>query len=152
MFDCLSVGQSVLKHRWSVLYLLLSLAEDPRKPSGRVRDGPRADSLLSVPLLFANLTKISSSGWKLRGAVRPGPPQGRSLHPVLLHPTPEPGPELRGARRRPLRERRNQRDFQFGGVRSERTHADAADTAGWVGAASFKKFFIKAFILQFCRV
>ncbi|TNM94353.1 hypothetical protein fugu_002529 [Takifugu bimaculatus] len=27
--------QSVLKHRWSVLYLLLSLAEDPRKPSGR---------------------------------------------------------------------------------------------------------------------
>ncbi|XP_056884193.1 gamma-tubulin complex component 3 isoform X1 [Takifugu flavidus] len=28
--------QSVLKHRWSVLYLLLSLAEDPRKPSGRV--------------------------------------------------------------------------------------------------------------------
>uniref|UniRef100_A0A8D3CFX5 Tubulin gamma complex component 3 n=1 Tax=Scophthalmus maximus TaxID=52904 RepID=A0A8D3CFX5_SCOMX len=28
--------QSVLKHRWSVLYLLLSLSEDPRKPSGRV--------------------------------------------------------------------------------------------------------------------
>lgn len=28
--------QSVLKHRWSVLYLLLSLAEDPRKPSSRV--------------------------------------------------------------------------------------------------------------------
>ncbi|TNN53887.1 Gamma-tubulin complex component 3 [Liparis tanakae] len=28
--------QSVLKHRWSVLYLMLSLAEDPRKPSGRV--------------------------------------------------------------------------------------------------------------------
>ncbi|XP_054479568.1 gamma-tubulin complex component 3 [Anoplopoma fimbria] len=27
---------SVLKHRWSVLYLLLSLSEDPRKPSGRV--------------------------------------------------------------------------------------------------------------------
>lgn len=31
------VPQSVLKHRWSVLYLLLSLAEDPRKPSSRVR-------------------------------------------------------------------------------------------------------------------
>lgn len=30
------VSQSVLKHRWSVLYLLLSLAEDPRKPSSRV--------------------------------------------------------------------------------------------------------------------
>ncbi|KAF3857092.1 hypothetical protein F7725_008951, partial [Dissostichus mawsoni] len=28
--------RSVLKHRWSVLYLLLSLSEDPRKPSGRV--------------------------------------------------------------------------------------------------------------------
>ncbi|XP_075950691.1 gamma-tubulin complex component 3 isoform X2 [Anarhichas minor] len=28
--------QSVLKHRWSVLYLLLSLSEDPRKPTGRV--------------------------------------------------------------------------------------------------------------------
>ncbi|XP_040038244.2 gamma-tubulin complex component 3 [Gasterosteus aculeatus] len=28
--------QSVLKHRWSVLYLLLSLSEDPRKPAGRV--------------------------------------------------------------------------------------------------------------------
>lgn len=28
--------QSVLKHRWSVLYLLLSLSEDPRKPSTRV--------------------------------------------------------------------------------------------------------------------
>uniref|UniRef100_A0A671V9W8 Tubulin gamma complex component 3 n=1 Tax=Sparus aurata TaxID=8175 RepID=A0A671V9W8_SPAAU len=28
--------QSVLKHRWSVLYLLLSLSEDPRKPSSRV--------------------------------------------------------------------------------------------------------------------
>uniref|UniRef100_A0A672ZII8 Gamma tubulin complex component protein N-terminal domain-containing protein n=1 Tax=Sphaeramia orbicularis TaxID=375764 RepID=A0A672ZII8_9TELE len=28
--------QSVLKHRWSVLYLLLSLSEDPRKPSPRV--------------------------------------------------------------------------------------------------------------------
>ncbi|XP_035006256.1 gamma-tubulin complex component 3 isoform X1 [Hippoglossus stenolepis] len=28
--------QGVLKHRWSVLYLLLSLSEDPRKPSGRV--------------------------------------------------------------------------------------------------------------------
>uniref|UniRef100_A0A3Q4AS03 Uncharacterized protein n=1 Tax=Mola mola TaxID=94237 RepID=A0A3Q4AS03_MOLML len=28
--------QSVLKQRWSVLYLLLSLAEDPRKPSSRV--------------------------------------------------------------------------------------------------------------------
>ncbi|KAK5847591.1 hypothetical protein PBY51_016708 [Eleginops maclovinus] len=28
--------QSVLKHRWSVLYLMLSLSEDPRKPSGRV--------------------------------------------------------------------------------------------------------------------
>ncbi|KAF7641558.1 hypothetical protein LDENG_00277560, partial [Lucifuga dentata] len=26
----------VLKHRWSVLYLLLSLSEDPRKPSSRV--------------------------------------------------------------------------------------------------------------------
>ncbi|CDQ92660.1 unnamed protein product, partial [Oncorhynchus mykiss] len=25
--------QGVLKHRWSVLYLLLSLCEDPRKPS-----------------------------------------------------------------------------------------------------------------------
>lgn len=35
----LPVPQSVLKHRWSVLYLLLSLAEDPRKPSGRVRNG-----------------------------------------------------------------------------------------------------------------
>lgn len=28
--------QCVLKHRWSVLYLLLSLSEDPRKPSSRV--------------------------------------------------------------------------------------------------------------------
>ncbi|XP_016533635.1 gamma-tubulin complex component 3 isoform X2 [Poecilia formosa] len=28
--------QAVLKHRWSVLYLLLSLSEDPRKPSSRV--------------------------------------------------------------------------------------------------------------------
>ncbi|XP_029114290.1 gamma-tubulin complex component 3 isoform X2 [Scleropages formosus] len=28
--------QGVLKHRWSVLYLLLSLCEDPRKPSCRV--------------------------------------------------------------------------------------------------------------------
>ncbi|XP_060922876.1 gamma-tubulin complex component 3 [Limanda limanda] len=28
--------QGILKHRWSVLYLLLSLSEDPRKPSGRV--------------------------------------------------------------------------------------------------------------------
>ncbi|XP_053170391.1 gamma-tubulin complex component 3 isoform X2 [Scomber japonicus] len=28
--------QGVLKHRWSVLYLLLSLSEDPRKPSSRV--------------------------------------------------------------------------------------------------------------------
>ncbi|XP_053723676.1 gamma-tubulin complex component 3 isoform X3 [Synchiropus splendidus] len=27
--------QGVLKHRWSVLYLLLSLSEDPRKPSSR---------------------------------------------------------------------------------------------------------------------
>lgn len=32
------VPQSVLKHRWSVLYLLLSLAEDPRKPSSRVKN------------------------------------------------------------------------------------------------------------------
>ncbi|KAF5909223.1 gamma-tubulin complex component 3, partial [Clarias magur] len=28
--------QGVLKHRWSILYLLLSLCEDPRKPSTRV--------------------------------------------------------------------------------------------------------------------
>uniref|UniRef100_A0A7N8Y5S8 Tubulin gamma complex component 3 n=1 Tax=Mastacembelus armatus TaxID=205130 RepID=A0A7N8Y5S8_9TELE len=28
--------QGILKHRWSVLYLLLSLSEDPRKPSSRV--------------------------------------------------------------------------------------------------------------------
>uniref|UniRef100_A0A673GPV4 Gamma-tubulin complex component 3 homolog n=1 Tax=Sinocyclocheilus rhinocerous TaxID=307959 RepID=A0A673GPV4_9TELE len=28
--------QGVLKHRWSILYLLLSLCEDPRKPSNRV--------------------------------------------------------------------------------------------------------------------
>ncbi|KAM9835769.1 gamma-tubulin complex component 3 isoform 1-T1 [Aulostomus maculatus] len=28
--------QGVLKHRWSVLYLLLSLSDDPRKPSSRV--------------------------------------------------------------------------------------------------------------------
>uniref|UniRef100_A0A3B3BP30 Tubulin gamma complex component 3 n=1 Tax=Oryzias melastigma TaxID=30732 RepID=A0A3B3BP30_ORYME len=28
--------QGVLKHRWAVLYLLLSLSEDPRKPSTRV--------------------------------------------------------------------------------------------------------------------
>lgn len=35
--DCLICWQSVLKHRWSVLYLLLSLAEDPRKPSSRVK-------------------------------------------------------------------------------------------------------------------
>uniref|UniRef100_A0AAR2L5Y7 Gamma-tubulin complex component n=1 Tax=Pygocentrus nattereri TaxID=42514 RepID=A0AAR2L5Y7_PYGNA len=28
--------QGVLKHRWSILYLLLSLCEDPRKPSSRV--------------------------------------------------------------------------------------------------------------------
>ncbi|KAG7315862.1 hypothetical protein KOW79_020728 [Hemibagrus wyckioides] len=28
--------QGVLKHRWSILYLLLSLCEDPRKPSARV--------------------------------------------------------------------------------------------------------------------
>uniref|UniRef100_A0A3B4GGC3 Tubulin gamma complex associated protein 3 n=1 Tax=Pundamilia nyererei TaxID=303518 RepID=A0A3B4GGC3_9CICH len=33
LFSCL---QGVLKHRWSVLYLLLSLSEDPRKPSSRV--------------------------------------------------------------------------------------------------------------------
>lgn len=32
------VWQCVLKHRWSVLYLLLSLSEDPRKPSSRVSD------------------------------------------------------------------------------------------------------------------
>uniref|UniRef100_A0A8C2HFT9 Tubulin, gamma complex associated protein 3 n=1 Tax=Cyprinus carpio TaxID=7962 RepID=A0A8C2HFT9_CYPCA len=28
--------QDVLKHRWSILYILLSLCEDPRKPSNRV--------------------------------------------------------------------------------------------------------------------
>uniref|UniRef100_A0A9J7ZZH6 Tubulin gamma complex component 3 n=1 Tax=Cyprinus carpio carpio TaxID=630221 RepID=A0A9J7ZZH6_CYPCA len=28
--------QGVLKHRWSILYILLSLCEDPRKPSNRV--------------------------------------------------------------------------------------------------------------------
>uniref|UniRef100_A0AAY4EMM4 Gamma tubulin complex component protein N-terminal domain-containing protein n=1 Tax=Denticeps clupeoides TaxID=299321 RepID=A0AAY4EMM4_9TELE len=28
--------QGVLKHRWSILYLLLSLCDDPRKPSSRV--------------------------------------------------------------------------------------------------------------------
>lgn len=33
---CAPVSQAVLKHRWSVLYLLLSLSEDPRKPSSRV--------------------------------------------------------------------------------------------------------------------
>uniref|UniRef100_A0A673GPS6 Gamma-tubulin complex component 3 homolog n=1 Tax=Sinocyclocheilus rhinocerous TaxID=307959 RepID=A0A673GPS6_9TELE len=31
-----SGGFGVLKHRWSILYLLLSLCEDPRKPSNRV--------------------------------------------------------------------------------------------------------------------
>uniref|UniRef100_A0AAV2KI79 Gamma-tubulin complex component n=1 Tax=Knipowitschia caucasica TaxID=637954 RepID=A0AAV2KI79_KNICA len=41
-------GQGVLKHRWSVLYLLLSLTEDPRKPpSSRV--GPYS-SLFAQPL------------------------------------------------------------------------------------------------------
>lgn len=34
----LLLWQGVLKHRWSVLYLLLSLSEDPRKPASRVSD------------------------------------------------------------------------------------------------------------------
>ncbi|KAJ0009613.1 hypothetical protein NQD34_001315 [Periophthalmus magnuspinnatus] len=41
-------GQGVLKHRWSVLYLLLSLSEDPRKPSSS-RVGPYS-SLFAQPL------------------------------------------------------------------------------------------------------
>lgn len=45
------VPQSVLKHRWSVLYLLLSLAEDPRKPSSRVRNSLQI-ILYSLLLLF----------------------------------------------------------------------------------------------------
>ncbi|KAK7880503.1 hypothetical protein WMY93_032857 [Mugilogobius chulae] len=44
-------GQGVLKHRWSVLYLLLSLSEDPRKPasSSTSRVGPYS-SLFAQPL------------------------------------------------------------------------------------------------------
>ncbi|XP_055019000.1 gamma-tubulin complex component 3 [Boleophthalmus pectinirostris] len=42
-------GQAVLKHRWSVLYLLLSLSEDPRKSSSSSRVGAYS-SLFAQPL------------------------------------------------------------------------------------------------------
>lgn len=78
------------------------------------------------------ITSLSSSGWKLRSPLRPGAPQGRPLHPLLLHPAPEPGPGLRGEERRSVGQRGDQRHLQSGSVHAERAHGDAAVAAGWV--------------------
>uniref|UniRef100_A0A671PRM7 Gamma-tubulin complex component 3 homolog n=1 Tax=Sinocyclocheilus anshuiensis TaxID=1608454 RepID=A0A671PRM7_9TELE len=47
--------QGVLKHRWSILYLLLSLCEDPRKPSNRVPVSllTQARDVHSTPFYYA---------------------------------------------------------------------------------------------------
>lgn len=72
------------------------------------------------------------TGGKLWRPLRPGPPQGRPLHPVLLHPTPEPGAGLRREERGLVGQLGHQRHLQPGRVLAERAHADAAVAAGWV--------------------
>lgn len=134
------VWQCVLKHRWSVLYLLLSLSEDPRKPSSRVSDTHTLNNNKSTIIKYVEDTDLIPSphmplsfpGRKLWGALCPGPPQGCPLHPVLLHPAPEPGPGLRGEERGSVGQRGDQRHLQPGSLHAERTHADAAVTAGRV--------------------
>lgn len=50
--------QGVLKHRWSILYLLLSLCEDPRKPSNRVPVCSWDVSPVFLQILHNNVIKI----------------------------------------------------------------------------------------------
>lgn len=52
-----SVEQDVLKHRWSILYILLSLCEDPRKPSNRVPVCSWDVSLVFLQILHNNVVK-----------------------------------------------------------------------------------------------
>ncbi|XP_030636105.1 gamma-tubulin complex component 3 [Chanos chanos] len=113
--------QGVLKHRWSILYLLLSLCEDPRKPSGRVgnysalfaqalpRDAhstpfycARPQSLpLSYPERAAvahNSTSMGTSGVSSLGmySINGPTPPPQSL--LAGHPAQPAGDPLRGSR------------------------------------------------------
>ncbi|XP_053471413.1 gamma-tubulin complex component 3 isoform X1 [Ictalurus furcatus] len=114
--------QGVLKHRWSILYLLLSLCEDPRKPSTRVgsygsvfaqalpRDAhstpfyyTRPQSLsLSYPersaLAAHNASSMGTSGISSLGMYPlNGPGPGPSPQPLLTGPQAVADP-ARGAR------------------------------------------------------
>lgn len=75
---------------------------------------------------------MSLPGWKLWGTFCPGAPQGRPLHPVLLHPAPEPGPGLQREGCSSVSQRGDQRHLQPGSLHPERTHAHAAVAAGRV--------------------
>lgn len=83
-------------------------------------------------------TSCSLPGWKLWRPLCPGPPQGRPLHPVLLHPAPEPGAGLRGEERGSVGQRGDQRHLQPGRVHAERTDANTAVAAGWVSTVDVR--------------
>ena len=72
------------------------------------------------------------AGGKLWRSLCPGPPPGCPLHPVLLHPTPEPGSGLWGEERGSVCNRGLQRHLQFGRVHLKRTDSYAAVAAVWV--------------------
>lgn len=82
---------------------------------------------------------MSLPGWKLWGTFCPGAPQGRPLHPVLLHPAPEPGPGLQREGCSSVSQRGDQRHLQPGSLHPERTHAHAAVAAGRVSMTTKKR-------------
>lgn len=75
---------------------------------------------------------LSFPGWKLWGTLCPGPPQGRPLHPVLLHPAPEPGPGLWGEDCGSVSQRGDQWHLKPGSLHTERAHGNSAVAAGRV--------------------
>lgn len=96
VFLLLLFSQSVLKHRWSVLYLLLSLSEDPRKPSSRVRVQKLAwiDSLLMNLFLKIFPTELLRSGTTGHCLHKPSP--GTLTPPRFTAPGPRVWPWATG--------------------------------------------------------
>lgn len=84
---------------------------------------PRADVLSFVS--FPGREPCSS-------VVCTAPSQGRPLYPVLLHPTPEPGPDLWGQDGGPVDQRGDQWHLQHGSLLAQRTHANTTVAARWV--------------------
>lgn len=92
--------------------------------------GARHTLIMRISFLLTSQLPLSPSGWKLCRTFFSTPPQGRPLHPILLHTASEPSAGLQWEDS--ISQLGYQRHLQPGRVHTEWADANTAVPAGWV--------------------